>query len=144
MQALQARIFLHGKITAAVPEEWLPLARMIKPTIVDYLPTTHSWKSTYLPVYAAMRAVFQSISLQSLLNPLLDAVSVVALFGAARNIWPTQQQNAFVAAALLASSCQFLVMGMTSYSMPAHLALNSIWLWLYSAPDRRRFYFAPF
>ena len=144
MADFQARIFLHGKITAEVPAEWVPLVHTIKPTFADYLPGTHSWKSTYLPVYAAMRAVFQSISLQSFLNPLLDAVSVVALFGAARNIWPTQRQNALVAAVLLASSCQFLVMGMTSYSMPAHLALNTIWLWLYSAPDRRRYYLAPF
>ena len=28
--------------------------------------------------------------------------------------------------------------------MPAHLALNTIWLWLYSRPDRRAFYLAPF
>ena len=144
MADFQARIFLRGKITAEVPAEWLPVVRTIKPTFADYLPATHSWKSAYLPVYAAMRAVFQSISLQSFLNPLLDAVSVVALFGAARNIWPTREQNAFVAVGLLATSSQFLAMAMTSYSMPAHLALNAIWLWLYSAPDRRRFYIAPF
>ena len=144
MADFQARIFLRGKITAEVPAEWLPVVRAIKPTFADYLPATHSWKSAYLPVYAAMRAVFQSISLQSFLNPLLDAVSVVALFGAARNIWPTREQNAFVAVGLLATSSQFLAMAMTSYSMPAHLALNAIWLWLYSAPDRRRFYIAPF
>ena len=144
MADFQARIFLRGQITAEVPAEWLPLVRTIKPTFVDYLPATHLWKSAYLPVYAAMRAVFQSISLQSFLNPLLDAVSVVALFGAARNIWPTRAENAAVAAGLLATSSQFLVMAMTSYSMPAHLALNTIWLWLYSAPDRRRFYLAPF
>ena len=144
MADFQARIFLHGKITAEVPAEWVPVVHTIKPTFADYLPATHSWKSAYLPVYAAMRAVFQSMSLQSFLNPLLDAVSVVALFGAARNIWPTREENAFVAAALLATSCQFLVVAMTSYSMPAHLALNTIWLWLYSAPDRRRYYLAPF
>ena len=144
MADFQARIFLRGKITAEVPAEWLPVVRTIKPTFADYLPATHSWKSAYLPVYAAMRAVFQSISLQSFLNPLLDAVSVVALFGAARNIWPTREQNAFVAVGLLATSSQFLAMAMTSYSMSAHLALNAIWLWLYSAPDRRRFYIAPF
>lgn len=144
MADFQARIFLRGKVTAEVPAEWLPVVRRIKPTFADYLPATHSWKSAYLPVYAAMRAVFQSISLQSFLNPLLDAVSLVALFGAARNIWPTREQNAFVAVGLLATTSQFLVMAMTSYSMPAHLALNTIWLWLYSAPDRRRFYIAPF
>ena len=32
---------------------------------------------------------------------------------------------------------------MTAYSMPAHLALNTIWLWLYSRPDLRCFYLAP-
>jgi hypothetical protein len=34
-------------------------------------------------------------------------------------------------------------MAMTTYSMPAHLALNTVWLWLYSRPDRCRFYLAP-
>jgi hypothetical protein len=34
-------------------------------------------------------------------------------------------------------------MSMTSYAMPAHLALNLVWLWLYLDPTRRRFWLAP-
>lgn len=139
----QSRIFLHGKIQAEVPAQWLPAEHVIRPTFVAYFPATHAWNAPYLPIYAAMRAVFLSVQLQSLLNPLLAAISVIALYGTARNLWPGQKENALAAAALLASSSQFLVMAMTSYAMPAHLALNTTWLWLYSQPDRRRFYLAP-
>ncbi len=58
-------------------------------------------------------------------------------------IWPNEKENALVAVLLLAASAQFLLMAMTSYAMSAHLALNTIWLWLYSRPERRRFYLAP-
>ncbi|MEP7071745.1 MAG: hypothetical protein ABI839_05115, partial [Verrucomicrobiota bacterium] len=139
----QAKIFLRGKVLAEVPTQWQPAARMLAPTFVDYFPRTHSWKSTYLPVYAAMRALFQSVNLQSLLNPLLAAISVLALYGTARRVWPGQKRNAFIAIALLATSSQFLLMSMTWYAMPAHLALNLVWLWLYLSPDWRKFYLAP-
>ena len=46
---------------------------------VDYLPAAHAWKATYLPVYAAMRALFQSVYLQAFLNPFLAALTVRAL-----------------------------------------------------------------
>ena len=143
MADFQAQIFLRGKVTAEVPSQWVDAVRIIRPTFVDYFPATHSWKATYLPVYAAMRAVFQGIYLQSFLNPCLAALTVLALYGTTRNIWPDEKQNALLAVLLLAGSVQFLVMAMTAYSMPAHLALNTVWLWLYSRPDRRGFYFAP-
>jgi len=140
----QARIFLRGKFQAEVPSAWVSAERFLNlPFFVQYFPTTHSWNSVYLPVYAAMRAVFQSVGLQSLLNPFLAALTVLAVYGTARNIWPESKTNALVAIGLLVSSSQFLVMSMTSYSMPAHLALNAIWLWLYSRPDRGWFYLAP-
>jgi hypothetical protein len=140
----QARIFLRGKLQAEVPSAWVSAERFLNlPFFVRYFPANHSWNSVYLPVYAAMRAVFQSVGLQSLLNPFLAALTVIAVYGAARNIWPESKTNALVAIGLLVSSSQFLVMSMTSYSMPAHLALNAIWLWLYSRPDRGWFYLAP-
>jgi hypothetical protein len=140
----QARIFLHGAIEAKVPAAWVDAVRVVKPTYVEYFPSTHTWTSSYLPVYAAMRAVFQSIDLEALLNPFLATVTVLAVYGTARHIWPESKTNALVAIGLLVSSAQFLIMSMTAYAMPAHLALNAIWLWLYSRPDRRWFYLAPF
>ena len=73
----------------------------------------------------------------------MAAASFSRLYGTARNVWPNEKQNALVAILLLAGSAQFLVMAMTAYSMSAHLALNTVWLWLYSQPERRRFYLAP-
>ena len=143
MADFQAQIFLRGQITAEVPAKWLPALRAIKPTYVDYLPQTRSWKATYLPVYAAMRAAFQSVYLESFLNPTLAALTLFALYGVGRRIWPDNKQYALVAVLLLATSAQFLLMAMTSYSMPAHLALNTCWLWLYLHPERGRFYLAP-
>src|SRR3712207_1760266 len=90
----QARIFLRGKITAEVPEQFRPAARVLAPTFVDYFPATHSWKSAYFPVYAAFRAVFQSVNLQSLLNPVFAAISVLALYATARRVWPEEKEKA--------------------------------------------------
>ena len=144
MTDFQAEIFLHGKVTAEVPPQWLSAVRVIKPIYVDYLPVTHSWKGAYLPVYAGLRALFQAVNLQFFLNPFLAAITVLALYGTARNIWPNERQYAFLASLLLAAAPQFLLMSMTAYAMPAHLALNTLWLWLYTRPDLRRFYLAPF
>ncbi len=143
MADFQAQIFLRGQVTAEVPPQWVDAVRIIRPTYADYFPATHRWKATYLPVYAALRALFQGVYLQSLLNPILAALTILALYDTVRNIWPNEKQNALLAVLLLAGSAQFLLMAMTAYSMPAHLALNTVWLWLYSRPDRRRFYLAP-
>jgi hypothetical protein len=61
----------------------------------------------------------------------LAAVSLPALFGIARQLWPHRPDAAIVGVALLASSSQFLVTAMTPYAMTAHLALNLVWLWLF-------------
>ena len=90
--------------------------------------------SSYLPVYAALRAIFMSVGLEWLTNPVLAALSLLALAALTRKLWPEDPWKPLLAVALLAASPQFLVMSMTSYAMPAHLALNLIWLWLYADP----------
>ena len=144
MADFQARIFLSGKIYQSIPEFWEPLVRFVMPTHGAYLSTAHSWMSSYLPAYAAIRAGFMSIGLQWLTNPVFAAISIIAIAAVARNIWPNDRWKPLLAAGLLAASPQFLVMSMTSYAMPAHLALNLVWLWLYSDPGKRRFWLAPF
>lgn len=140
----QARIFLSGHLRAVIPPFWEPMVRLIMPVHAYYLPQFHSWNSGYLPVYAAIRAAFMPVELQSLVNPLCAALSVCLIAAVARQIWPNDKLKPLLAAALLAASSQFLVMSMTAYAMPAHLALNLLWLWLYLAPQKRRFWLAPF
>jgi hypothetical protein len=82
-------------------------------------------------VNAALRALAGRIGAAWLVNPILSGFSVVATYAVARRLWPQKPQLALVAAALLASSSQLIVTSMTAYAMPAHLAFNLAWLWLF-------------
>jgi hypothetical protein len=139
----QAQIFVSGRIIARVSEPWILFAEALKPIFVTYDSQKHAWIGIYLPVYAAIRALFTFAGIPSITNPLLAAASIVALFGVARHVWPHQKANALVAVLLLASSSQFLVTSMTVYAFPAHLFLNLLWLWLYTREDRIGWVFAP-
>lgn len=144
MADFQARIFLSGKLRAVVPAFWQPMVHLIMPTHGSYFPALQSWNSSYLPVYAAFRALFMSVNLEGLLNPIFAGISVLTIAAVTHKFWPTDPWKPLIAAALLASSSQFLLTSMTGYAMPAHLALNLIWLWLYFDPTKRRFWLAPF
>ena len=87
--------------------------------------------SSYLPVNAAMRALAAKVHAEDLLNPAFSAFSILATFGVGRRLWPDQPRLALIAAALLGGSSQLIVMGMSAYAMPAHLAFNLAWLWLF-------------
>jgi hypothetical protein len=67
----------------------------------------------------------------------------LAIAGVAGNIWPGSPWKPVLAASLLVASPQFLVMSMTGYSMPAHLAFNLLWLWLFTDEKKRRYWLAP-
>ena len=62
---------------------------------------------------ALLRAAGGLIHAESLVNPLLAGVAVIATYGAGRRLWPDRPQAAAVAAVLLASSSQVLVTAMT-------------------------------
>jgi len=125
-----ARIFASGRLVAPIPAAWRPYATAMQPMYMLPLPDS-VWASSYLPVNAAMRALARLAHADGLVNPLLSAFSVVATWGVARRLWPERPDLALVAAALLGTSAQLIVMSMTAYAMPAHLAFNLAWLWLF-------------
>lgn len=139
----QAEIFCEGKIAAPIPPEWHEVVRWMKPTFVVYDPVKQTWMAPYLPVYSAMRAVFRLANVSWLLNPALAALSVLAIAGTARRLFSQSAAAPWLAAVLLVSSPQFLITSMSGYSMPAHLALNLVWLWLYARQDRAGLLLAP-
>jgi hypothetical protein len=143
MADFQAQLFLHGKLTQEVPAFWGPMVRLIIPIHASYYPATHSWASGYLPVYGAIQALFRAAHLQWITNAVLAAISVLTLAALTRRLWPNQSDKTILATALLVASPQFLIMAMSSYAMPAHLALNLVWLWLYCDPEKRRFWLTP-
>jgi hypothetical protein len=127
----QSHIFASGHLAAPVPGPWSEWPGLITPGFVGYNPSSHEWASTYLPVYSALRAIAESLSFASLLNPLLAGGSVLAVAAVARRLWPASRSGPLLAAILLSSSSQFLFMSMTTYSMAAHLCANLVWLLLY-------------
>ncbi|HTO81013.1 MAG TPA: hypothetical protein VMQ73_02210, partial [Methylomirabilota bacterium] len=130
MADFDARIIAHGRLLASVAPDWRDVVPALQPMFRLELPDNAVWSSAYLPMNAAIRAVFVLLGAPALEGVALAAVAIVAVFALARRLWPERPDAAVVAAVLLACSSQFLVIAMTPYAMTAHLALNMLWLWL--------------
>lgn len=133
----QAKIFSSGHVTALLPAAWRPFATGMTPIFVGFHPSTGRWLSEYLPVYALIKAPFTALGAGGLLNPLLGGATIVMLASVARQLWPGERLQPWVAVGLLATSAEFIVTSGSQYSMPAHLFLNVLWLWLYLRDDAR-------
>jgi hypothetical protein len=135
--SFQARIFASGQLQAEVPAEWRGLAPWMTPVFVNYKPVSGVWVSSYLPVYAGIRALFSLAHAEWLTNPVLAGVTVLLLAAVARRLWAGEQRvrGTVLAALFLGLSAQFLLTSMGAYSMAAHLCLNLLWLWLYLRND---------
>jgi hypothetical protein len=138
----QARIIARGELRATLPAEWQPYVDALAPVFTAYQGLDGGWLSQYLPGYALMRTPFVLTGLEMLLNPLLAALSVVLLAAIARRLWPDEGLRPWMALAFLVTSSEVLMTSGTAYSMPAHLALNLLWLWLYQRGDVRSWGFA--
>jgi len=125
-----AKIFASGRLMGPVPRAWQGFVPALQPMYMLPLPDD-VWASGYLPVNAALRALGRLAHAEALVNPLLSAISIVAVWGVGRRLWPERPSLALIAAALLGTSPQLIVTSMTAYAMPAHLAFNLVWLWLF-------------
>lgn len=134
--ALQAEIFLSGRLLAPAPEEWEAMTEALFPFLMFHDPEHHLWGSAYRPVHAAIRAAFDLISLGTLSNAILTVLSVLLIVAVARRIWPDRADAVALAAIFLATGPQFLFTGMTGFPWSAHLFMNLLWLWLYLRDDR--------
>ena len=124
-------IIADGKLFARLAPEWRDYAPALRPVLSFLAPDNAFFISSYLPVNAALRAIFVAVGAPGLQGAVLAGVAVVALFGVTRRIWPNRPDAAVVAVIVLVSSSQFLITAATPYAMTAHLALNLVWLWLF-------------
>ena len=138
----QAQILARGELRATVPEEWRPYLDAMAPVFTAHRDLNGGWLSQYLPGYALMKAPFVLTGLEVLLNPLLAALAVVVLGAIACRLWPDEGLRPWMALAFFVTSSEVLMTSGTGYSMPAHLALNLLWLWLYQRGDARSWGFA--
>jgi hypothetical protein len=128
--------FRSGEAIAFPAVEWISFVRGAAPHAMFPVPNWTGFMSGYLPGHALLRAFVGLFVDPNLTSPLLAALSVGAVWGVARKLWPARPEAAFIVALLVATSAQTLIMGMTSFAMSAHLALNMVWLWLFLRNDR--------
>lgn len=136
MARFDAVIFSRGKVVAEVAPEWRAYVPALQWQFRVEAPDHAYWASMYLPVNAAFRALSAHLGDQNLTSPAWAVVSLLALFGLARRLWPERRDAAFLAVVLMATSAQFLVTATTAFAMSAHLALNLVWLCLFLGPGR--------
>jgi hypothetical protein len=136
MARFDAVIFARGRLFGELPAAWAGYKSALQPIFQIDTPSPVHWSSSYLPVNAAVRAAGRLVGLESLVNPLWTALGVFATWAVGRRLWPERPGTAFAAAILAATSSQVLVNGMTAYAMPAHLALNMVWLWGFARGGR--------
>jgi len=136
MAEFDARIIASGHLLAAVAPGWRDLVPALQPIFRLELPENAYWSSAYLPMNAAIRAIFVLLGAPALAGTVLAAIALIAVFAVARRLWPARPDAAVVATLLLACSSQFLITAMTPYAMTAHLALNMVWLWLFLRDTR--------
>ncbi|MEA3021330.1 MAG: hypothetical protein QOK01_182, partial [Alphaproteobacteria bacterium] len=136
MAEFDARIIATGRLLASVPSDWRSYVPALQPMFRLELPENAYWISSYLPMNAAIRAVFVLLGEPAWEGVVLAGVAIIAVFGVARRLWPDRPDAAVVGVVLLVCSSQFLITAMTPYAMTAHLALNMVWLWLFLRDTR--------
>jgi hypothetical protein len=136
MAEFDARIISTGRLLASVTPDWRAYVPALQPIFRLELPENAYWISSYLPMNAAIRAVFVLLGEPAWEGVVLAGVAIIAVFGVARRLWPDRPDAAVVSIVLLVCSSQFLITAMTPYAMTAHLALNMVWLWLFLRDTR--------
>jgi hypothetical protein len=136
MAEFDARIFASGRLFASVASDWRAYLPALQPIFRLELPENAYWVSSYLPMNAALRAIFVLLGAPAWEGIVLAGVAIAATYGVARRLWPERPDAALVSVILLVCSSQFLITAMTPYAMTAHLALNMVWLWLFLRDTR--------
>lgn len=136
MASFDAIIFAGGKLFATIPAAARATAAMFNQTFILPIGDHEAWVSAYLPMNAAIRAIFLMLGDARLEGPTLVGLGALALWRISVQLWPRSPASQIVALTLYVGSSQIWLTAMTAYAMTAHLALNLIWLWLF-LKDRR-------
>ncbi|MCE7797294.1 MFS transporter [Sphingobium sufflavum] len=128
MVELAGAYLAQGRIGWPIPAEWMPHARAMMPEFYSPYGAGTVWTSIYLPVHAAIRALFVALGDGDLAAPVMLGVGLVALWDAARTLFPRRADVRAVVMILALTSVQLIATAMTPYAMTSHFALNMVWL----------------
>ncbi|MET0364782.1 MAG: hypothetical protein ABW169_09010, partial [Sphingobium sp.] len=128
MVEMAAAYFADGHIGWPIPAEWLPHARAMMPEFFSPYGADHVWTSIYLPVHAAIRALFVRMGDGDWASPLTLGVGLIALWDVAKRLFPDRRDARGVVMILALTSAQLVATAMTPYAMTSHFAFNMIWM----------------
>ena len=119
-----------GRIGWPITPDWMPYRRALQPEFYSpYGADTH-WTAVYLPVHAAIRAVFVRFGDAALAAPITLGIGLLALWQIAQRLLPNRPDAQAVTMVMALSSVQLLATAMTPYAMTSHFAFDMLWLML--------------
>lgn len=132
----QAMYLAHGRLGWPIPPALRDVGEAAMPLWSEpWIPRGY-WVGQYLPVNSLWRGLLAQGGDIRLASPALLLLGGVALWSAARRIWPATSRPALIALVLALTSAQLLATAMTPYAMTGHFALNAVWLACFLRGDR--------
>ncbi len=136
MATFDAWIYAHGHLAWPLPPEWRADFPMLNNLFMLPVGKPVAWISAYLPGHTGLRALVGLIAPgwlggPAFTGPLMLGASLWLLWSIARTM--LTREGASVAVLMLPLSGQSLFASMSAFAMPAHLAVNLLWLRLFLA-----------
>lgn len=128
MVEMAGAYFAAGRIGWPIPPEWIDHARAMMPEFYSPYGADHAWTSIYLPVHAAIRALFIRAGDGDWASPVMLGVGYLALWDVAKRLFPDRRDARVVVMTMGLTSVQLIATAMTPYAMTSHFALNTLWL----------------
>jgi hypothetical protein len=130
MVEMAAAYLAEGRIGWPIAPDWLPYRTAMVPEFYSpYGADTH-WTAIYLPVHAAIRALFIRFGEAALAAPVTLGIGLLALWQVARTLMPERPDGQAVTMVMALTSVQLLATAMTPYAMTSHFAFDMVWLML--------------
>lgn len=129
-------IYASGRLVAHVAEPWRTFASALEPRFMTPIADGAAFISEYLPINAALRALFGLVVDPVWMNPIFSGLSVALTYRIGMRLWTAKPDAALVAALFVGVSSQVIITSATSYAMTGHLFLNLLWLALFLRGDR--------
>jgi len=146
LNEFEVGILQQQHLVAELPSEWISDQKAMRVGYQIYHGDAVKgyWASGFLPGFAFLDYLFDSLGIGWALGAALAAVSLLFLAALVRRAFPDDDRFAAnIAVLLLACSPQFLVMAFTKFAWPAHLCGTLLWVWLFTHPRKTLFLLTP-
>lgn len=136
MMRWHSDLIQEGQLLGRPPEVWWPHAYALRPGFLLFDDVYQFWVPGYRPATSMLHAGMSKIGLGTLMNAFFCGGAVILLWLIARREFADQPGAIFWALVLFVTGPQFLITGMTPYTMNAHLFASLLWVWLFTTDTR--------